>query len=341
MGESHLRQLWQWVEEPMFCLDGDAAGQRAMQRLAELALPLVKPGQGIRFASLPAKDDPDSFIQREGKTAWERLAEQSVTLSEALLKQASEGVRWGIPEEAAATEQKLMQLASRVADAMLQQHYKNFFRNAVWQAMREAGRNKERVADAAAIQHTGTGNSPSRRSLSRSQREQPFAGGLVSPDEVKAALRRATPQMLQCQRELLSLLAHYPELLCDSEIEEECLRWELAEETLDKLRNVLLRLSVSMGESPDREAWQKALCEQGGKTLLECSLPRKDLAPPLQWQLALKRMHLEQLKEEQNYATFLLQDYEDQHLWSERIRAIQEEILKINQEIEMLLGSYY
>ncbi|NBO19957.1 MAG: DNA primase, partial [Proteobacteria bacterium] len=36
----HLRLLWQIAKEPVLCLDGDAAGMRAMMRAAEVALPL-------------------------------------------------------------------------------------------------------------------------------------------------------------------------------------------------------------------------------------------------------------------------------------------------------------
>ncbi len=33
----HLRLLWQLAKEPVICLDGDAAGNRAMLRAAEIA----------------------------------------------------------------------------------------------------------------------------------------------------------------------------------------------------------------------------------------------------------------------------------------------------------------
>ncbi|MDE3016717.1 MAG: DNA primase, partial [Pseudomonadota bacterium] len=54
----HLRLLWQLAKEPVMCLDGDAAGKRAMLRAAEVALPLLKPGYSLRFALLPGGEDP-------------------------------------------------------------------------------------------------------------------------------------------------------------------------------------------------------------------------------------------------------------------------------------------
>ena len=67
--EAQLRLLWRAASEPTLCLDGDAAGQRAMQRAAELALPLLKPGFGLKFAVLPAGEDPDSLIRKSGSAA--------------------------------------------------------------------------------------------------------------------------------------------------------------------------------------------------------------------------------------------------------------------------------
>ena len=47
------------ADEPMLCFDGDAAGRRAAYRAVDTALPLIKPGKSLRFASLPDGHDPD------------------------------------------------------------------------------------------------------------------------------------------------------------------------------------------------------------------------------------------------------------------------------------------
>src|SRR5206468_3739291 len=58
--EAHLQELWRLSPEPVLCLDGDTAGQRAMLRALHRALPLLQPGRSLRFAVLPAGEDPDS-----------------------------------------------------------------------------------------------------------------------------------------------------------------------------------------------------------------------------------------------------------------------------------------
>ena len=47
--ESQIGLLWRMDDEPILCFDGDTAGQKAAFRAAERALPLLNPGQSLRF----------------------------------------------------------------------------------------------------------------------------------------------------------------------------------------------------------------------------------------------------------------------------------------------------
>ena len=51
--EFQLHELWRLAPEPILCFDGDAAGQRAAARALRRALPLLRPGQSLRFADCP------------------------------------------------------------------------------------------------------------------------------------------------------------------------------------------------------------------------------------------------------------------------------------------------
>ncbi|MDA1131920.1 MAG: DNA primase, partial [Proteobacteria bacterium] len=68
--DNQLGELWRLAPEPVLCLDGDAAGMRAAVRAAENALPLLKPGHSLRFALLPAGEDPDSLLRGGGAKAF-------------------------------------------------------------------------------------------------------------------------------------------------------------------------------------------------------------------------------------------------------------------------------
>jgi DNA primase len=63
----HLQQLFQRVNEVVFCFDGDPAGQAAAWKALQLVLPLLTEGRQARFAFLPSNEDPDSYVRRVGK----------------------------------------------------------------------------------------------------------------------------------------------------------------------------------------------------------------------------------------------------------------------------------
>src|SRR5207248_10671704 len=71
--EFQLQELWRLAPEPLLCFDGDAAGQRAAARAMRRALPLLRPGQSLRFVSLPAGEDPDSVIRQSGRGTFEQM----------------------------------------------------------------------------------------------------------------------------------------------------------------------------------------------------------------------------------------------------------------------------
>ena len=67
--ETQLHELWRLAPEPVLCFDGDTAGQRAALRALARALPLLKPGRSLRFAALPAGEDPEFADPRRRRPA--------------------------------------------------------------------------------------------------------------------------------------------------------------------------------------------------------------------------------------------------------------------------------
>ena len=68
------------AKEVICCYDGDKAGKAAAWRALETALPLLKPGNEVRFMFLPEGEDPDTLIRQIGKDAFEDMYSQSSTL---------------------------------------------------------------------------------------------------------------------------------------------------------------------------------------------------------------------------------------------------------------------
>ena len=89
--EEQLGELWNLTPAPILCFDGDAAGGRAAHRAAELALPKLAPDRTLRFAPLPAGEDPDTVVHRKGTSAFQTLLDAARPLSEALFDLLREG----------------------------------------------------------------------------------------------------------------------------------------------------------------------------------------------------------------------------------------------------------
>ncbi len=125
--ETQLEMLWRLADEPVIALDGDAAGQRAAQRLCELALPRLAAGRSLRFLLLPEGSDPDDLIRAEGAAAFRRLIDDALPLADLLWQSLAEGQKLDTPERRAAFDRLLRETLRRIADADVRRHYADDF----------------------------------------------------------------------------------------------------------------------------------------------------------------------------------------------------------------------
>ena len=126
--EDQLRLLWRLHDEPVIALDGDAAGLRAGQRLADLALPLLAAGQGLRFALLPAGQDPDDVLRTGGAGALRQVLEAAVPMARLMWEREISGQVFDSPERRAALDRRLRALLQKITDPVLRGHYTDEFR---------------------------------------------------------------------------------------------------------------------------------------------------------------------------------------------------------------------
>jgi DNA primase len=105
--EDQLTLMWRMADEPVIALDGDEAGQRAAERLIDLALPKLLPGKSLRFCILPEGRDPDDLIRDEGPAAMRRALEAARPLVEMLWLRETGIEPLDTPERRAALDQRL------------------------------------------------------------------------------------------------------------------------------------------------------------------------------------------------------------------------------------------
>jgi DNA primase len=220
--ETQIEELWKLAPEPILCFDGDGAGARAALRAADRALPLLRPGLTLRFATLPAGEDPDTLITRQGAGAMRDALEAAQPLGEVIWTIERKVQSIDTPERRAALEQRLETRVRSIADKMVADNYRRFFRDRLF----------------ASIAATRGGNRP--RAATNGGKWRP-AGPPVSfvqpanPDPRARLLRRA-------QEVILATLLNHPALL--DEVNEDFAQLEQLPTDLDKLRREILNVSA-------------------------------------------------------------------------------------------------
>jgi DNA primase len=86
--EAHARNLRRRTRQVVLLFDGDDAGRAAATRALEVLLPV---GLRVRTASLPPRDDPDSYLAREGAEALRRLVDAAPPALDAVIREATRG----------------------------------------------------------------------------------------------------------------------------------------------------------------------------------------------------------------------------------------------------------
>jgi DNA primase len=123
--DGQIAALWKIHPEPVVCLDGDAAGQRAAQKAADVALPLLKPGYALRFATLPAGEDPDSLIKRDGPKAMDNVLAQARGLADVVWSAETDGKVIDTPDRRAALEGQLRERLVKIVDPTVRRAYES------------------------------------------------------------------------------------------------------------------------------------------------------------------------------------------------------------------------
>jgi len=115
--EDHLRQMGRFCRKFVFCFDGDDAGRAAGWRALEHILPVLRDGDEVRFAHLPEKEDPDSYIRNHGREVWQEFLSQSVLLEDYFFSQLTRDLDLEKLTDRSKLVQKARPLLSSMADS--------------------------------------------------------------------------------------------------------------------------------------------------------------------------------------------------------------------------------
>jgi DNA primase len=123
--EAQLERMWRLDPAPILCFDGDSAGRKAAIRAALRALPHVRPDRTLRFAELPAGQDPDDLVRSGGREAVEALLAAPEPLDARLWRHELDAQPLTTPEARAGLRQRLIDHAATIADPALARLYRD------------------------------------------------------------------------------------------------------------------------------------------------------------------------------------------------------------------------
>jgi DNA primase len=122
-----LALMWKMADEPLLCFDGDDAGRRAAYRAVDIALPLLRPGKSLSFATLPDGQDPDDLARSGGREAIEDVLGAARPLAQVLWAREIESGAFETPERRAALEARLGEATAAIADDAVRKYYRQDF----------------------------------------------------------------------------------------------------------------------------------------------------------------------------------------------------------------------
>ena len=247
--ERQIEELWRIAPEPILCFDGDSAGLRAAGRAAGRALPLLKPGVTLRFATLPSGEDPDTLILHHGVPAMREVLDRARPLVEFLWTLETQAGPVDTPERRAALEHRLQERCREIADRTVQGHYQRFLRERLFEYFRP--------------QYNRPGARPKSPSRFGVRRSPSTLSVVEAPPQPPVPLGRRQEEVL------LAVILNHPHLL--GEVAEELASLEFSASDLDKLCREILHLH-GLRPDLDAEALQLHLSESGYAAAVESLL---------------------------------------------------------------------
>jgi len=255
--EDQLHLLWRTAPEPILAFDGDDAGLRAGNRAARLALPHLKPGYSLRFAFLPAGEDPDSLIRVSGASAMKKILDEAEPLAKVLWRVETEGKDFSTPERRAGLERALADITSAISDPKIADYYRREFEQKVFEQF------KRRPFTPRASQSDRP--NPRRFPPGQSFPQRPVE--TVSPAVKNSLLARSgTGARRTKELELMQMLVEAPEIALRQG--EALAALPLSDRSLDRLRREVLDLAAS-GFRLEKRGLENHLIQAGLGELLE------------------------------------------------------------------------
>ena len=126
LSKTQILKMWNLSNIPYICFDGDEAGRNSSKIIATKILEFLVPGKSFKFIRLPENYDPDSFLKRWNKKAFDDLMNKSYDLSDLIWQIILESIGKTTPEFIALLDEKIRFYSSKISHKKVSDEYYRF-----------------------------------------------------------------------------------------------------------------------------------------------------------------------------------------------------------------------
>jgi len=125
--DKQIFTLNQFFDDVVICFDGDESGYKAALRAAENSIKDLKPEKQISFLFLPDKEDPDSFVNKNGKNYFIDYSKQNkISIHQFIFSHYKKHTS-NNPSSMAIFDKKLRTIANTIKDDYIKKYVLEYF----------------------------------------------------------------------------------------------------------------------------------------------------------------------------------------------------------------------
>jgi DNA primase len=125
--DKQILTLNQFFDDIIICFDGDESGYKAALRAAENSIKELKPEKQISFLFLPNKEDPDSYVNKNGKANFINFTKQGkLSIHQFIFNHYKDQTK-NNPSSLAIFEKKLIDIANTIKDNFIKKYVLEYF----------------------------------------------------------------------------------------------------------------------------------------------------------------------------------------------------------------------
>tara|TARA_X000000950_G_scaffold20892_1_gene22506 strand:- start:1942 stop:3429 length:1488 start_codon:yes stop_codon:yes gene_type:complete len=142
--DKQILTLNQFFDDIIICFDGDESGYKAALRAAENSIKELKPEKQISFLFLPNKEDPDSFVNKNGKNYFLDFTKKNKLSIHQFIFSHYKKQTENNPSSMAIFEKKLRSITNTIKDNFIRKYVLEYFLEKISELTPLSNQNKNR-----------------------------------------------------------------------------------------------------------------------------------------------------------------------------------------------------